>query len=111
MHAKAPCFLSGASAKCPTNSVTKAQLQGGTKNDIISLETNLPAAWDGDKGDDELKGGPARDVFQFEPGRDDMDGRDGNDAVTYAGADAGISLSLAPARPSTTAARTTPTGC
>jgi Ca2+-binding RTX toxin-like protein len=94
MHAKAPCVLSGASAKCPANAVTKARLQGGAKNDIISLETNLQAVWDGDKGDDELKGGPARDVFQFEPGRDDMDGRDGNDAITYVGADAGISLSL-----------------
>ena len=95
MHAKAPCVLSGAAVKCPANTVTKARLQGGTKNDVISLQTALPATWYGDKGDDELNGGPARDVFQFEPGRDEIDGRDGIDEVTYADADAGIALSLA----------------
>ena len=95
VHAKAPCVLSGGAVKCPANTVTKARLQGGTKNDVISLETALPATWYGDKGDDELNGGPARDVFQFEPGRDEIDGRDGIDEVTYADADAGIALSLA----------------
>jgi Ca2+-binding RTX toxin-like protein len=98
MHVKAPCVLSGAAAKCPLTGVTRARLQGGTKNDAITNETDLPATWFGDKGDDELNGGPARDIFQFEPGKDEMDGGDGNgdDVVTYAGADGGVTVSLAP---------------
>jgi Ca2+-binding RTX toxin-like protein len=95
LHAKAPCVRSGAAAKCPAGAVTKARLQGGTKNDAISLETNLAATWYGDKGDDELNGGSDRDVFQSEPGDDIFDGRDGLDTVSYADSDAGVDISLA----------------
>jgi Ca2+-binding RTX toxin-like protein len=93
VHAGAECTISGAAAFCASN-VTSQRIEGSDKNDVLTTTVDLPAAMDGDSGDDVLNGGPARDTFGFERGNDRFNGNAGVDTVSYAGAPSGVNITL-----------------
>jgi Ca2+-binding RTX toxin-like protein len=94
--------LSNGDAQCPSG-LDGALIWGGNKGDKLTNLTSLPAAWDGDSGNDvvnggpgpdQLKGGPGDDTlhgnggndgFVHEPGSDDVRGGEGTDTASYAG--------------------------
>src|SRR5262245_52145202 len=76
-------FASSPNAYPPTVQVKKISIQGGTGNDVITIQAdvNIPAYINGGKGNDELHGGKANDVIQGGLGSDTIWGNGGGDKL------------------------------
>jgi Ca2+-binding RTX toxin-like protein len=97
---------------CRPDGLDGIRLEGGAKDDVLLSSVDLPAAWDGRAGKDDLQGGPNRDQMHggngddvmrggagqdtttLESGQDRFDGQADTDTVSYGGATASVSVTL-----------------
>ena len=112
VHAKAPCVLSGAAVKCPANAVTKARLQGGTKNDVDQPRDRAPRRpGTATRATTSSTAVPLVTSSSSSPARRDRRPRRHRRGHLRGRRCRDRPLARRTAPPSTTAARTTPTGC
>jgi Ca2+-binding RTX toxin-like protein len=78
------------------SNVTKIVADAGNFDDVIEVESiAIPVDFSGGNGDDTLSGGSADDILSPGRGADRLDGKGGNDTVSYANAERGASVDLA----------------
>jgi Ca2+-binding RTX toxin-like protein len=88
--ADAGCEDVGADAMCADQGVVGLFFEGSNFSDQLENDTNLPAAFSPQGGNDEVTGGPVHDAVEASEGNDTAAGGDGADLFDGAGAGADV---------------------